>query len=99
RTSVTQTVNGSTTTYAVLNSQGSRSNFTVTTTSINVQTSFGQTGVTECGTPPSVCTITVISGVGLPDGSSYSFGYDSGSTAGHYGLLTSMTLPTGGTAV
>lgn len=39
----------------------------------------------------------MITGIALPDGTSYSFGYDTGTTAGHYGELTSITLRTGGT--
>jgi RHS repeat-associated protein len=89
--------------YDVLNSQNHTSRFTVNTTSISAKTAFGQSGVTECTTS---CTITVVSSIGLPDGTSYSFKYDCdsatnsacGSASGHssyYGVLTSMTLPTG----
>ncbi len=85
RTPVTKTVNGSTTTYAVLNSQGTTSNVTVTTESISVSTHFGVTGVTEYSG-----NLTVIKTVQLPDGQSYTLGYDS------YGELNSMALPTGG---
>ncbi|HKW18897.1 MAG TPA: RHS repeat-associated core domain-containing protein [Terriglobales bacterium] len=94
RTIVQKTVNGSQTYYDVLISQGSSSNpqersrYTVTTSSINVDTAFGQSGVTEFSG-----TITVISSIGLPDGSSYSFTYDTGTTPGFYGLLSSLTLP------
>ena len=45
RTPVTMTVNGNTISYAVLNSQGSTSAFTVTTETINVNTAFGQAGI------------------------------------------------------
>ena len=41
--------------------------------------------------------ISVVTEVDLPDGSEYQFQYDSGTTAGHYGQLTQMILPTGGT--
>jgi RHS repeat-associated protein len=91
RTPITTTVNGSTITYAVLNSQGSSYNIVVTTESIPVNTSFGQSGVTECSTN---CTVTVVQSIALPDGTSYQFGYDQGSTGVHYGTLTSVTLPT-----
>src|SRR6185437_11691150 len=91
RTPVTKTVNGNTTFYDVLNSQGSTSRYTVTTTTVNANTSFGQTGVTEYSG-----SFTVVQSIGLPDGTSYSFTYDSGSTPGFYGLLASMTLRTGG---
>jgi len=89
----TSTCNGnsSQTCYDVLNAKGTTSRFTVTTESISVSTSFGQAGVTEYSG-----TITVIQSIGLPDGTSYQFSYDSGTSAGHYGLLTSVTVPTGG---
>jgi len=91
RTPVTKTVSGNNTFYDVLNSQGSTSRFTVTTTTINVNTSFAQSGVNEYSG-----AFTSIQSIALPDGTSYSFGYDSGTTAGFYGMLTSMTLRTGG---
>ncbi len=95
RTLVTKTVSGSSTYYDVLNSQGSTSRFTVTTTTINVVTGFRQFGVGEYGG-----TLTAVQSLGLPDGTSYTFAYDSGispiSPPGFYGLLNSMTLPTGG---
>jgi RHS repeat-associated protein len=71
---------------------------------ITLKTNFGQPGVTEFSGQA-----TVIQSISLPDGSSYTFKYDcdsgTGNTAcgspagqsGYYGLLTSMTLPTGGT--
>ncbi len=85
RTPVTKTVNGTTTTYALLNSQGLRSSVTVTTTTISVSTAFGQSGVTEYSG-----TLTVIQKITLPDNTFYQFGYDS------YGEINSITLPTGG---
>jgi RHS repeat-associated protein len=77
-------------TYAVSNDQGSTSSYTVKLQTINVDTSFGQSGVAEYSG-----TMQVVSEIDLPDGSKYTFTYDSGTTAGHYGLPTSMTLPTG----
>src|SRR5258708_7299305 len=95
RTPVTVTTNcngnASQTCYNVLNSKGTRSTFTVTTESISVNTAFGQTGVTE-----KSGSITVIQSIQLPDLTTYQFSYDSGTTSGHYGVLTAMTLPTGG---
>ncbi len=88
---VSTTVNGNATTYNVPNSQGTTSPYTVKTGTISVNTSFGQQYVTEYSG-----TITVVTEIDLPDGSKYAFGYDSGTTGAHYGLLTSMTLPTGG---
>lgn len=91
RVQVTKTVNGSTTYYDVLNSQGSTSRYTVTTATVNVNTNFGQSGVTEySGSFSAVQSIT------LPDNTSYSFTYDSGTTAGNFGLLKTMTIPAGG---
>ena len=98
RTPITTTVNGSTITYKVTNSQNSTYTVTVTTETIPVSTAFGQSGLTEyASTPPSTNYLTVIQSIALPTGT-YSFTYDSGTTSGHYGTLTGMTLPTGGTA-
>jgi RHS repeat-associated protein len=94
RTPITTTVSGNTTTYAVLNSQGTTSSVVVTTETLPVNTLFGQANVTECSTN---CTVTVIESISFPDGTSYQFSYDEGSTGTHYGELTAMTLPTGGT--
>ncbi|HKV28028.1 MAG TPA: hypothetical protein VJN90_07130, partial [Candidatus Acidoferrales bacterium] len=86
------------------NSQGGVSTYTITTTTIPVQTEFGQSGVGEFAG-----SLIVVESIGLPDGTSYSFKYDCDSSGnnpacgspagqhGYYGLLTSMTLPTGGT--
>jgi RHS repeat-associated protein len=92
RTPVTTTTNGSTITYAVTNSAGSTSNFVVTTESIPVNTLFGQSGTTEFSG-----NITVVQSLTLPDNSSYQFTYDQGSTGTHFGTLSGITLPTGGT--
>src|SRR5260370_1811828 len=92
RTPVTTTVNGSTITYSLPSAQqpnGTGSNasvFTLVTKTITVSTSFGQTGFSEYSNLP----ITVVDHITLPDSTSYSFGYDAG-----FGLLNSMTLPTG----
>lgn len=91
RTQVTKTTNGSTTYYDVLNSQGSTSRFTVTTGTVNVKTSFGQPNVTEY-----TGSFTAIQSITLPDSTSYAFTYDSGTVAGNYGLLKTMTVPAGG---
>lgn len=92
RTPVTATPDEQITYYDVLNAQGTTSRFTVTWENINVSTNFGVSGVTEFSG-----TIRVIQTIALPDGTSYSFNYDTGTTPGHYGLMTSMTLRTGGT--
>jgi len=92
---LTTSTSGSTVTYTVTeNSAGNPYNIVVTTESIPVCTNFLASGVGEdCN---SSSTATVIESIALPDGSSYSFSYDSGTTSGHYGELTGMTLPTGG---
>jgi len=92
--SVTTNCNGdpTKTCYAILNSQGTTSTtVTVTTTSISVNTAFGQSGVTEYSG-----TLSTIQRIDLPDGTNYQFSYDSGTSSGHYGLLTSVTLPATG---
>ena len=85
-------------------SQGT-STFQVTCAQIQVKTAFGQHNVTECSTN---CFIEVIQSIKLPDNTSYTFLYDCDSTSGnaacgspggqaaYYGVLTSLTLPTGG---
>jgi RHS repeat-associated protein len=93
RMPITTSTNGSTVTYAIQNSQGVNSNFLLTTESIPVKTLFNESTVTEYSG-----NITVVKSLQLPDGTSYQFGYDQGSTGTHFGALTSMTLPTGGTA-
>lgn len=85
KTTLTCNNNANQTCYDLLNSQGGSSRVTVTTENISVSTAFGVSGVTEFSG-----TITVIQQIALPDNKSYAFGYDS------YGLLNSITLPTGG---
>jgi RHS repeat-associated protein len=92
RTAATISTNGNTITYAVSNSQGGMSAYTVKLQTINVDTNFQNSG----GFLEYSGTITVVQEIDLPDQTKYLFGYDSGTTPGHYGLLTSMTLPTGG---
>jgi RHS repeat-associated protein len=92
RTPITVTPSGNTITYAVLNPQGTRTNITVTTTTVSANTLFGQSGIAEC----TSCSVTAIQSIAFADGSSYSFTYDSGTTSGHFGVLTGMTLRTGG---
>jgi RHS repeat-associated protein len=92
RTPVTTSVNGNVITYGVLNSQGTRSTYTATVETINYHSDFASVGSSHTDGAGSA---NVIQSIALPDGSSYSFGYDSGTTSGHYGQLTSMTIPTG----
>ncbi|MFP5236004.1 MAG: RHS repeat-associated core domain-containing protein [Acidobacteriota bacterium] len=92
RTPVLVTPNGNETYYDVLTINGDRKRYTVTTETINVNTAFGQSGVNDYSG-----SFTAIQSIALPDGSQYSFNYDSGTSSGNYGELTSITLPTGGT--
>lgn len=92
--------------YTVLNSTGGTSSYAVTYSQITTKTQFGQSGIAECF---ESCTVNVIQSIKLPDNSQYSFQYDCDSSTGnpacgsasgqsaYYGVMTSMTLPTGGT--
>jgi RHS repeat-associated protein len=91
RTPVTTSTSGNTTYYSVLTIGGATKQYKVTTETINVHTAFGQSGTNDYSG-----TLTAISSISLPDGSSYSFTYDSGTASGNYGELESVTLPTGG---
>jgi len=93
RSVLTQQTNSSGTvyTFSIPNSQGGTSTYTVNLEQINVSTNFGQSGISEYAG-----TIWVISEIDLPDGTKYLFNYDYGTSPGSYGLLSSMTLPTGG---
>jgi len=93
KTPVTTGVSGNQIYFDVWTPSGNLSRYTATTESINVYTNFAVPGWSEYSIP-----ITVIQSLQLPDGTNYSFAYDSGTTPGYYGLLRSMTLPTGGTA-
>jgi RHS repeat-associated protein len=89
--------------FGILNSSNTYSNVQATWTFINVKTNFGVSGVGEAN-----FDIAVLQSLVLPDGTSYQFAYDCDSSAGnpacnspggqggYYGLLTSVTLPTGG---
>lgn len=101
RKPVIVTKNGNVTYYDVLspngpiNNNGTRVRYTVTTAPIQVQTHFFEPSVTEWSG-----TLDPIQSIQLPDGSSYTFTYDTKITgvdqSPHYGELTSVTLPTGG---
>jgi RHS repeat-associated protein len=92
RTPLETSTSGNKITYSVLTYGGTRVNYVITTETINYNTNFGQEAVGE-----GIGSFTAIQSIQLPDGSMYSFGYDSGTTAGNYGELTSITLPSGGT--
>lgn len=83
--------NGNQTFYDVLAVGGSRQRYTVTTAVVIFNTGFNESAVSELAG-----SFNAIQSIQFPDGSQYSFTYDSGSTGIHYGEMTSMTLPTGG---
>jgi RHS repeat-associated protein len=85
RVPVTTTVSGNQTFLDVLSSQNTTNRYTLNYTNINVSTAFGESGVTEYSG-----SVQVLSSVQLPNGTSYTFTYDS------YGELATITLPTGG---
>ncbi|PYV68508.1 MAG: hypothetical protein DMG96_36250 [Acidobacteria bacterium] len=80
-------------TYTLLNSQGGTSSYTATFGTTAVSTNFAASGSSYTEYAGNLTTLQSLT---LPDGTSYTFGYDTGTTPGHYGQLTSMTLPTGG---
>jgi len=92
RTPVIATQNDNVTYYDVLTVGGARARYTVTYASVQMHTAFNEQAVTEWSG-----TLNAVQSIELPDGSQYSFTYDSGTSSGHYGELTSVTLPTGGT--
>ena len=69
-----------------LSNNGTRVRYIVTSSPISVTTSFGQQDTYE----DVAGTIWPVTSIQLPDGSQYSFTYDS------YGELQTVTLPTGG---
>ena len=85
RTPVLTSTNGNQIYYDVLSNGGARLRYTVTTETINYSTAFFQPDVLD-----NYGSFTAIQSIQLPDGSSYSFTYDS------YGELNGVTLPTGG---
>jgi len=95
RNPVVQTTTSTNMTFAVLNSQGQRSTYTATFMPISFSTNFASVGSGFMDASSS-SGYEEIQSITLPDGTSYSFTYDSGTTLGHYGQLTSMRLPTGG---
>ena len=78
RPPVTETTSGSTTTYAVSNSKGGTSTYTVTSATINVNSDF-QATTTNTGTDYTGTT-QVTQSIQLPDLTSYTFKYDCDST-------------------
>ncbi len=94
RVPVIVTQSGNVTYYDVLapngpiNNNGTRVRYTVTSASVPVATNFQQSDVYEWN--PTVQYLTPVQSIQLPDGSQYTFAYDS------YGGISSVTLPTGG---
>ena len=84
--------------YDVLNSAGGRSRYTATFMQIDVCTNFGVSGPDYCPGNPNYpyVPVTVIQSIALPNNTSYTFDYDAGTTPGKFGLLKTVTLPTGG---
>ncbi len=85
-------------TLSYTNPQGASSHYSVNFGSRTVQTAFGCAGVAEYGP----LAANLVTGIDLPDGSSYAFVYET--TPGdnhnpHYvtGRIASITLPAGGT--
>ena len=91
QTPVLVSSSGNQTYYDVLAVGGGRNRYTVTTTQVAYNTEFTQQAVNETSG-----SFTAIQSIGLPDGTSYQFTYDSGTSTGHFGELASMTLPSGG---
>jgi RHS repeat-associated protein len=81
--------------FAYKDTSGTSRNVTFNYTSYTVKTHFNCTGVTDYG--PT--TVSLVSSIVYPDGSSYSFTYEPtpGFTGDVTGRLKMVTLPTGGT--
>lgn len=83
---------------------GLRSRYTITHERVRLKTDFRQAGITEANGD-----VYLVQSITLPDGTSYSFKYDCDSSqnsnlctsgpgrSAYYGVLTRLTLPTGGT--
>ncbi len=90
--SVTSTQSGNQIDLAVPTVGGApAAHYIITTEQINYSLAFNQSAV-----PDTSGYFTAIQSLQLPDGSQYQFTYDTGTSSGNYGELTSMTLPTGG---
>jgi YD repeat-containing protein len=96
-TPVLATTNGSNQYYYdVLTVGGGRKQYTLTYEEIQLKTGFGQSGVIE-GSTTSQNPMWTVQSLGLPDGTSYTFHYDTEQyPSTPYGELTEIDLPTGG---
>ena len=74
---------------------GGSKQITISYTTMNLQTSFGCTGIAEYG----YNGVPMITAINYPDGSSYQFSYEPtpGNPVNTTGRLAQVTLPTGGT--
>src|SRR5579859_2096183 len=89
--------NPNATCYNVPNSSGGTSTYEVTFETFDVCTAFNKWGDDYCSSPGGHPSFKMIQSIVLPDKTSYTFKYDSGTTPGNYGELTDVTLPTGAT--
>jgi len=86
--------------YQGFNGSSAKSTFTFVWEYIPVCTAFDSKMPVPINDYDYCGGIWALESLTLPDGvSSYSFQYDTGTTPGHYGQMTAMTLPTGGTVV
>lgn len=93
RKAFTETVQSGNPTYLdVITIGGATKRYKVNYKTITVTTSFNQSGVTDYKNQ----ALTVVSSLGLPDGTSYTFLYDTDQGLGTYGEVTEVDLPTGG---
>jgi RHS repeat-associated protein len=94
RTPIIASISGNNVYYDVSNAQGTRSRYTILLGSIPVSVP----ATDQFGNPGNyTTTLTVIKSIGLPNGASYQFGYESGTSGEAWGGITSVALPTGGT--
>lgn len=85
---ITQASCGSNFCLYVNSSDGTQQAYKETFQTISVSEIWGGTQYTG--------SVSLLSSLLLPDGTSYSFTYDTGTTGRHSGMLTGVTLPTGG---
>jgi RHS repeat-associated protein len=81
-------------TFAYAAPSGSQVHYSVNYSSYNIKTHFGCSSIAEY----TASNVSLVSSIGLPDGTSYSFTYEStqGFSGYYTGRIASVTLPTGG---